>query len=66
MGADAAFKPQGIELEEEYKESEKAIWNFKIKKLNSGFIWKIIWVFITSSLIKRTCFLFKKIFWKND
>jgi hypothetical protein len=25
MGADAAFKPQGIELEEEYKESEKAI-----------------------------------------
>jgi hypothetical protein len=25
MGADAAFKLQGIELEEEYKESEKAI-----------------------------------------
>lgn len=56
MGADAAFKLQGIELEEEYKESEKAIWNFKIKKLNSGFIWKINLVFMASSFKKGLVF----------
>lgn len=31
MGADAAFKPQGIELKEKYKESENTdnFWNVK-------------------------------------